>query len=90
MKYPKIDEVWTNFGFGQTLEKYELVGLSQRQFAIQWTDSGQNLDVDKQWTKLTMNCNLVDKLRTKFGLGQKLDKVGTSPWLGFGKSSEFS
>ena len=52
MTYPKIDEVWTNFGFRQTLEKHELVGLSQRQFVNQWTNPGQSLDVDNQWTKL--------------------------------------
>ena len=81
MTCPPMDKVWTNFGLGQTLDKYEILGLLG-QFVIKWTDSAQSFDLDKQWTnlRLRMISKLVDKLWTKFGLGQKLDKVLTSLW----------
>ena len=49
-----------------------------------WTNIGQNLDMDKDWTKLTQNIfnfliiDILDKYWTIFRHGQYLDKNWTN------------
>ena len=55
-----------------------------------WTQTGQTLDVDKLWTDFGFYlfekdvCNYEDRLWTKLGHGQSLDRVWT--WTFFGQS----